>query len=78
MKKLLCFLFLSIFFCTNAFASSYNCKILGKQNIPSNQDFEYKSLIKLSKLALKIEENKLKGGTRTLEPSGKKKKRGFV
>ena len=62
MKKFLFFLFLSIFFCTNAFASSHNCKILGKQNIPSNQDFEYKPLIKFPKtLKIKLSIEKMEG-----------------
>jgi hypothetical protein len=46
MKKLLGIVVLGLLLSGNAYANLYSCNIVGKQNIPSDEDLEYRALIK--------------------------------
>lgn len=49
MKKILGIFTLIFLFATNTFAASYNCKMVGSQNIPTDKDFDFKSFVNFPK-----------------------------
>jgi len=54
MKKLLGILVLVLMWCNVGFAESYNCKIVGKQNFPSEKDILYYSTGEFKKTVIQF------------------------
>ena len=46
MKKLLSIVVIGLLLTGNSYADLYSCNIIGKQNIPPDEDLEYRALIK--------------------------------
>ena len=54
MKKLSLHVFLVLMWCNVGFAESYNCKIVGKQNFPSEKDILYYSTGEFKKTVIQF------------------------